>query len=108
VEPKGGINCPEIRRAVARLFYVFGIPEKNGIWVFRIGQEKFSSDDLYRLKDLNKENFRKDVKINKTAKVYNVNLSRMLPFFLPESPGSGHIPAINYGHHPEADYPVNN
>ncbi len=67
VEPKEGINYREIRRAVARLFYASEIPEKNGIWVFREGQEKFSYDDLYRLKDLIKENYPKDVKINKTA-----------------------------------------
>jgi hypothetical protein len=28
VEPKEGINYREIRRAIARLFYVPGIPEK--------------------------------------------------------------------------------
>jgi len=67
VELKEGINYREIRRAVARLFYVSGIPEKNGIWVFREGQEKFSYDDLYRLRDIIKENYPKDVKINKTA-----------------------------------------
>ena len=67
VEPKEGINFREIRRAVARLFYASGIPEKNGIWVFREGQENFSYDDLYRLKELIKENYPKDVKINKTA-----------------------------------------
>ena len=42
VEPKAGINYREIRRALARLFYTSGIPDKNGIWVFREGQEKFS------------------------------------------------------------------
>ena len=67
VEPKEGINFREIRRAVARLFYASGIPEKNGIWVFREGQENFSYDDLFRLKELIKENYPKDVKINKTA-----------------------------------------
>ena len=56
VEPKEGINYREIRRAIARLFYVSEIPEKNGIWVFREGQEKFSYDDLYKLKDIIKEN----------------------------------------------------
>ena len=67
VEPEEGVNFREIRRAVARLFYASGIPEKNGIWVFREGQENFSYDDLYRLKELIKENYPKDVKINKTA-----------------------------------------
>jgi hypothetical protein len=67
VEPKKGINYWEIRRAVSRLFYVSGIPQKNGIWVFREGQEKFSYNDLYRLRDIIKENYPKDVNINKTA-----------------------------------------
>jgi hypothetical protein len=67
VEPKAGINYREIRRALARLFYASGIPDKNGIWVFREGQEKFSDDDLYKLKDIIKENYPKDVMVNKTA-----------------------------------------
>ncbi len=82
VELKKGINYREIRRAVARLFYASGIPEKNGIWVFREGQEKFSYDDLYRLKDLIKENYPKDVKINKTAIVVESGFqSRMAESF---------------------------
>jgi len=67
VEPKAGINYREIRRALARLLYASGIPDKNGIWVFRESQEKFSDDDLYKLKDIIKENYPKDVMINKTA-----------------------------------------
>lgn len=67
VEPKAGISYREIRRALARLFYASGIPDKNGIWVFREGQEKFSDDDLYKLKDIIKENYPEDVTINKTA-----------------------------------------
>jgi len=82
VELKEGINYREIRRAVARLFYASGIPEKNGIWVFREGLEKFSYDDLYRLKDLIKENYPKDVKINKTAIVVESGFqSRMAESF---------------------------
>ena len=69
VAPKEGINYREIRRAIARLFYVSGMPQKNGIWVFREGEEKFTPDDLYRLRDIIKENFPKDVKINKIAVV---------------------------------------
>ena len=82
VEPKEGINYREIRRAVARLFYVPGIPEKNGIWVFREGQEKFLYDDLYRLRDIIKENYPKDVKIDKTAIVVESGFqSRMAESF---------------------------
>ena len=82
VEPKEGINYREIRRALARLFYVVGIPEKNGIWVFREGQEKFSYEDLYKLRDIIKENYPKDVKINKIAIVVESGFqSRMAEFF---------------------------
>ena len=35
--------------------------------VFREDQENFSYDDLYRLKELIKENYPKNVKINNTA-----------------------------------------
>ena len=82
VEPKEGINYREIRRAIARLFYASGIPEKNGIWVFREGQEKFSYDDLYSLKDLIKENYPKDVKISKAEIVVESDFqSRMAESF---------------------------
>jgi hypothetical protein len=82
VEPKEGVNYREIRRAVARLFYASGIPAKNGIWVFRAGQEKFSYVDLYRLRDIIKENFPKDVKIDKTAIVVESGFqSRMAESF---------------------------
>jgi hypothetical protein len=67
VELKKGIDYREIRRGVARLFYTSGMPEKNGIWVLREGPEKFSYDDLHKLRDIIKENYPKDVKINKTA-----------------------------------------
>ena len=67
VEFKEGINYREIRRAIARLFYVSGIPQKNNIWVLGEGQVKFSDDYLYELRDIIKENYPKDVKINKIA-----------------------------------------
>jgi hypothetical protein len=67
IEPKEGTNYREIQRGVARLFYVEGIPDKNRIWVFREGPEKFSYDDLHKLRDIIKENYPNDHKINKTA-----------------------------------------
>ena len=51
------------------MFYVKGIPEQNRIWVFREGPINLSYDDLQRLKDIIKENYPKDSKINKTALV---------------------------------------
>ena len=67
LEPKEGTDFWEIRRGVARLFYVPEIPDKNRIWVFREGPEKFSYDDLHNLKDNIKENYPNDHKIGKTA-----------------------------------------
>ncbi len=67
IEPKEGTNYWEIQRGVGRLFYVEGIPDKNRIWVFREGPEQFSYDDLHKLRDIIKENYPNDHKINKTA-----------------------------------------
>ena len=43
------------------------IPDKNRIWVFREGPEKFSYDDLHKLRDIIKEYYPNDHKIDKTA-----------------------------------------
>ena len=67
VEPKEGFDLREIQQGVARLFYVEGIPEQNRIWVFRKGPENLSYDDLYKLKDIIKENYPENARINKTA-----------------------------------------
>jgi hypothetical protein len=67
IEPKEGIDFREIQQGVARLFYVEGIPEQNRIWVFREGPQNLSYDDLQRLRDLIKENYPEDARINKTA-----------------------------------------
>ena len=73
VAPKEGINYREIRRAIARLFYVSGMPQKNSIWVFRKGEEKLASDDVYKLTDIIRFNYPKDVKIDKIAIVVESN-----------------------------------
>lgn len=69
IEPKAGIDLREIQQGVARLFYVKEIPEQNRIWVFREGPQNLSYDDLPRLKDIIKENYPDDSRINKTALV---------------------------------------
>ena len=69
IEPKAGIDLREIQQGVARLFYVKEIPEQNRIWVFREGPQNLSYDDLSRLKDIVKQNYPKDSRINKTALV---------------------------------------
>jgi hypothetical protein len=69
IEPKAGIDLREIQQGVARLFYVKEIPEQNRIWVFREGPQNLSYDDLPRLKDIIKQNYPEDSRINKTALV---------------------------------------
>jgi hypothetical protein len=73
IEPKEGTDYLEIQRGIGRLFYVDEIPERNRIWVFREGPEKFSYDDLHKLRDIIKENYPHDHKINKTAIVVESN-----------------------------------
>jgi hypothetical protein len=67
IEPKEGIDLREIKKGVARLFYVKGIPRQNRIWVFREGPQNLSLDDLPRLRDIIEENYPKNARINKTA-----------------------------------------
>ncbi len=74
VEPKEGTDFREIQQGLARLFYVEGIPEQNRIWVFREGPQNLSHDDLYKLKDIIKEYYPVDARINKTAIVVESGL----------------------------------
>ena len=67
IEPAEGIDFREIQQGIARLFYVDGIPEQNRIWVFREGRLNISQDKLYRLKEIIKENYPRNARINKTA-----------------------------------------
>jgi hypothetical protein len=78
IEPKAGIDLREIQQGVARLFYVKEIPEHNRIWVFREGPINLSYDDLPRLKDIVKQNYPEDSRINKTAIVVNPGMQAAL------------------------------
>ena len=78
IEPKEGTDFREIQRGIARLFYVEGIPEQNRIWVFREGRNNLSQDDLYKLKDVIRENYPVDARINKTALVVEPGLQTSL------------------------------
>ena len=78
IEPEKGTDFRDIQRGVARLFYVEGIPEQNRIWVFREGPENLTFDDLNKLKDVIKENYPADVRINKTAIVVESGLQTSL------------------------------
>jgi hypothetical protein len=71
IEPKAGIDFREIQQGLARLFYVKEIPEQNRIWVFREGPQNLSRADLSRLKDIVKQYYPKDSRLNKTALVVN-------------------------------------
>jgi hypothetical protein len=67
VEPAEGTDLREIRKGLARLFYVEGIPRQNRIWVFREGPWNLSRDDLPKLRDIIEENYPSDASVNKTA-----------------------------------------
>ena len=67
IEPAEGIDFRDIQQGIARLFYVEGIPEQNRIWVFREGRINISQDKMYRLKEIIKENYPRNARINKTA-----------------------------------------
>jgi hypothetical protein len=67
IEPKAAADFWEIQRGIARLFYVPEIPKKNRIWLFRKNPQKLTEDDLYKIRDLLKENYPEDSSINKTA-----------------------------------------
>ncbi|MEJ2727895.1 MAG: hypothetical protein P8185_05170 [Deltaproteobacteria bacterium] len=69
IEPKAGIDPREIQQGVARLFYVKEIPQQNRIWLFRDGPQNLSYDDLPKLKDIIKQYYPEDSRINKTALV---------------------------------------
>ena len=71
IEPKAGIDFREIQQGLARLFYVKEIREQNRIWVFREGPQNLSFADLSRLKEIVKQYYPKDSRINKTALVVN-------------------------------------
>ena len=71
IEPKAGIDFREIQQGLARLFYVKEIQEQNRIWVFREGPQNLSYADLSRLRDIVKQYYPKDSRINKTALVVN-------------------------------------
>jgi hypothetical protein len=67
IEPEEGIDFREIQQGIARLFYVDGIPEQNRIWVFREGRLNISRDQMNRLKEIIRENYPRNARINKTA-----------------------------------------
>jgi len=74
IEPKEGADFWEIQRGIARLFYVTEIPKKNRIWLFREGTQKLTEADLYKIRDLLKENYPQDSTISKTAIVVETGL----------------------------------
>jgi len=78
IEPEEGTDFRDIQRGVARLFYVEGIPQQNRIWFFREGPKNLAFDDLKKLKDIIKENYPADAKINKTAIVVESGLQTSL------------------------------
>lgn len=69
IELEEGPDFSEIRRGIARLYYVPELIHKNVIWVFHKGAGNLSHDDLNKLKDIIRENRPKGTKAKKTALV---------------------------------------
>lgn len=67
VEPPNGINYWEILECIGRLMNMDGYREKNVIWEFRDGPVMILYDDLYKIRNIIKEHYIKNVKQNKTA-----------------------------------------
>jgi len=78
IEPQEGTEFREIQRGLARLFYADGIPQQNRIWIFREGSKNLTTDDLYKLKDIIKENYPKNAGIHKTALVVETDMQKSL------------------------------
>lgn len=78
IEPQEGTEFREIQRGLARLFYADIIPQQNRIWIFRKGGKNLTTDDLYKLKDIIKENYPKNAGIHKTAIVVETGLQKSL------------------------------
>jgi len=82
IEPGTDADFWEIQRGIARLFYVPEIPKKNRVWLFHEGPQKLTEDDLYKIRDLLKENYPEDSGITKTAIVVEGGLpSNMVEAF---------------------------
>lgn len=60
------------------MFYADGIPQQNRIWIFREGRKNLTTDDLYKLKEIIKENYPKNAGIHKTALVVETDLQKSL------------------------------
>ena len=67
IEPKEGTDFREIRRGIARLFFVEEIPKQDRIWVFREGPNNLSHADLHKLKAVIRETYPEDAPVHKTA-----------------------------------------
>ena len=74
IEPKASADFWEIQRGIARLFYVPEIPKKPRLWLFREGLQKMTEDDLYKIRDILKENYPEGSAIKKTAIVVESGL----------------------------------
>lgn len=74
VEPPRGINYWDLLEGLAKIVNLAEYGEKNDIWIFREGPVMLVEEDLYKLKDLIKEHYPKNVKRNKTALVFETGL----------------------------------
>ena len=69
VEPSKGVNYWDILDGLGKLVNLAEYSETNNIWVFRDGPVMLAYEDMYKIRDLIKEHYPKNVKRNKTALV---------------------------------------
>lgn len=67
LEPEAGTDFRQIRAALARLYYVPGLPDKNRIWLLRDGPENITDEELIGLKEFIRQNYPPEANMNKTA-----------------------------------------
>jgi hypothetical protein len=78
IKPRASADFWEIQRGIARLFYVPEIPKKNRIWLFPEGPQKLTEEDLYKIRDVLKQNYPEDAEVDKTAIVVESGLQSNL------------------------------
>ena len=69
VEPPKGLNYWDILVGLGKIVHLAEYSEKNDIWVFRDGPVMLTYEDLYKIRDLIKEYYPRNMKRNKTALV---------------------------------------
>ena len=91
VEPPKGLNYWDILVGLGKIVHLAEYSEKNDIWVFRDGPVMLTYEDLFKIGDLIKEYYPRNMKRKKTALVVEtgfqfglaesfIEIGKQLPF----------------------------